>query len=64
MLNFAGVRSISSDVLGILAALARRFDPSRGRIRVRGLDPVLLNMLRICRLDRVLEVEDREPGPL
>ena len=61
VLNFAGVRSISSDVLGILAALARRFDPSRGRIRVRGLDPVLLNMLRICRLDRVLEVEGCEP---
>ena len=64
MLNFAGVRSISSDVLGILAALARRLDPSRGQIRVRGLDPVLLNMLRICRLDRMLEVEDGEPAPL
>ena len=61
VLNFAGVRSISSDVLGILAALARRYDPSRGRIRVRGLDPMLLNMLRICRLDRVLEVEGCEP---
>ncbi len=63
VLNFAGVRAMSSDVLGILAALARRFAPIRGRIRVRGLDPVLLNMLRICQLDRVLDVETGEAGP-
>jgi anti-anti-sigma factor len=62
VLNFAGVRAMSSDVLGILATLSRRLDPGQGSIHVRGLDPLLREMLRICRLDRVLEVEGSGPA--
>jgi anti-anti-sigma factor len=63
VLNFAGVRAMSSDVLGILAALARRVEPINGPIRVCGLDPALVDMLRICHLHRVLDVETRDPAP-
>src|SRR4051794_28010974 len=53
LLNFAGVRYLSSDVLGKLAWLAKQVEPVRGRIQLCGLDPLLRDMLRITHLDRV-----------
>ena len=56
VVNFGGVRYLSSDVLGILAAVHKKIDPARGRIQLCGLDPLLRDMLRITHLDRVLDV--------
>ena len=56
LVNFGGVRYLSSDVLGILAAVHKKLDPARGRIQLCGLDPLLRDMLRITHLDRVLDV--------
>jgi anti-anti-sigma factor len=56
LVNFGGVRYLSSDVLGILAAVYKKIVPARGRIRLCGLDPLLRDMLRITHLDRVLDV--------
>ena len=56
LVNFGGVRHLSSDVLGILAAVHKKIDPARGRIQLCGLDPLLRDMLRITHLDRVLDV--------
>jgi anti-anti-sigma factor len=56
VVNFAGVRYISSEVLGILAGLQREADPVRGNIVLCGLDPLLRDMVRITRLDRVFDV--------
>jgi hypothetical protein len=53
----------SSDVLGVLAALARRVEPTGGRLRVNGLDPRLREMLRIRDLDPILDVDGCEPRP-
>jgi anti-anti-sigma factor len=56
VVNFAGVRYISSEVLGILAALQRRAEAARGGIALCGLDPLLRDMVRITRLDRAFDV--------
>ena len=56
LVNFGGVRYLSSDVLGILAAVHKKIDPVRGRIHLCGLDSLLRDMLRITHLDRVLDV--------
>ena len=56
VVNFAGVRHISSEVLGILAGLQKEVDPVRGRIVLCGLDPLLRDMVRITHLDRVFDV--------
>ena len=67
LVNFGGVRYLSSDVLGILAAVHKKIDPARGRIQLCGLDPLLRDMLRITHLDRVLDVctdEAEALGPL
>jgi anti-anti-sigma factor len=63
LLNFDSVRSMSSDVLGLLAGLHRRLEKSRGRLGLTGVDPVLGDMLRICRLDRVFDIHGGEPEP-
>ena len=66
VLDFRRVRYISAAVLGKLVGLHRRVERARGRLRLRGLDPVLRDMLRICHLDRVLEIvpdEAEAPGP-
>jgi anti-anti-sigma factor len=56
LVNFGGVQYLSSDVLAILALLQKRMDPARGRIQLCGMDPLLRDMVRITRLDRVFDV--------
>ena len=56
VVNFGGVRYLSSDVLGKLAWLAKRADAAHGRIQLCGLDPLLRDMLRITRLDGVFDL--------
>jgi anti-anti-sigma factor len=56
VVNFAGVRYLSSEVLGILAGLQRKVDPVRGSIVLCGLDTLLRDMVRITHLDRVFDI--------
>jgi anti-anti-sigma factor len=60
VLNFLEVRTMSSDVLAMLAALHRRLGRSRPRLGITGLDPALRDMLRICRLERVFDLHADE----
>jgi anti-sigma B factor antagonist len=64
VVNFAGVRYLSSEVLGILAGLHREVNPARGRIVLCGLDPLLRDMVRITHLDRVFDVYGDEAEAL
>ena len=56
VVNFTGVRYLSSEVLAILAGLQRQVNPARGRIQLCGLDPLLRDMVRITHLDRVFDI--------
>src|SRR3954452_10227730 len=60
VLNFREVHTMSSDVLGMLAALHRRLEKSRRRLAISGLDPAPREMCRICRLERVFALHDDE----
>ncbi len=62
VLDFSGVRSMSSDVLGSLAGLHRQLEEVGGRLGLARPDPAIRDMLRICRLDRYLEVDPDEAG--
>src|SRR5215217_6082578 len=44
LVNLAGVRYLSSDVLAMLAGLQKEVAPARGCIRLCGVDPVLRDM--------------------
>jgi anti-sigma B factor antagonist len=56
VVNFAGVRYLSTEVLGILVGLQKKVDPVRGSIVLCGLDPLLRDMVRIVHLDRVFDI--------
>jgi anti-anti-sigma factor len=58
VLNFHGVHTMSSDVLGMLAALHRRLEKSGRRLAISGLEPVLSDMLRICRLEEFFDLAE------
>jgi anti-anti-sigma factor len=64
VLNLTGVRYLSTEVLGILASLQRGLHPARGSIVLCGLDPLLLDMVRITHLDRVFDICGDEAAAL
>jgi anti-sigma B factor antagonist len=56
LLNLGGIRLMSGGMLATLVGLHRRVERAQGRLGLFGLDPVLRDMVRICRLERVLEI--------
>jgi anti-anti-sigma factor len=60
VVSFTGVQFISSDVLGVLAALQGKVKPAQGHVTLCGLDPFLRDMVRITHLDRVFEIYNDE----
>jgi anti-anti-sigma factor len=62
VVDLSGARSMSSDVLGMLAELHRRLEKVGGRLGLIRTDPIVRDMLRICRLDRYLAVVPDEAG--
>lgn len=56
VLNLSGVRYLSSTMLGKLVSLSRRIEQTDGRLRLCSLSPVVSDILRISRLDRVFEI--------
>ncbi len=60
LLNLSGVRYMSSNVLGTLAALHRRVAHERGRIGLIGLEPLLREMVRICSLEPMFDIYANE----
>src|SRR5262249_39762627 len=64
LLDFAGVLHLSCAALARLVVLQRNLAPARGCIRLCGLNSLLLDMLRITRLDRVFDVYTDEAEAL
>jgi anti-sigma B factor antagonist len=56
VLDLSTVRYASSAVVGLVASLYRKVNEAGGTLRLFGLNPVLRDAIRICRLDRVIEV--------
>jgi anti-anti-sigma factor len=64
LLNLQGVEFASSALLGSVAWLHRKVVNAAGFLRLYGLEPVVREALRICRLDRTLEIYDDEAEAL
>ena len=56
VLNLGGVRFMSSDVLAVLAMLQRRTERANGRLGLCGLDPLMRDMVRICRIEHLFDI--------
>jgi anti-anti-sigma factor len=64
LVNLAGVRSMSCEVLATLAGLYRELRRHDGRLALCGLQPQFRDMIRICRLDGMLEMYSCEAEAL
>jgi anti-sigma B factor antagonist len=64
VLHLGGVRYLSSTMLGKLVSLSRRVEQASGRLRLCCLSPVVSDILRISRLDRVFEIYPDVPSAL
>ncbi len=56
VLDLAEVQYITSAALGQILDLKKQVAAARGRLKLEGLSPELLDVFRITRLDRVLDV--------
>jgi anti-anti-sigma factor len=57
VLDFSDVQYLSSADLGKLINLKKKVGAVRGKVRLRGIHPDLLEVFRITRLDQVFEIE-------
>jgi anti-anti-sigma regulatory factor len=56
VLDLSTVRHALSGVVALVARLYREVNEAGGLVRLYGLDPDLLDAIRTCRLDRVVEI--------
>ncbi len=56
IINFSGVKHISSAMLGTLMALQKKVKAAEGEIRLLGINDQLLGVFKLTRLDKVLKI--------
>ena len=64
LLNLQGVNFASGSLLGSLASLHRQVVHAKGFLILFGLEPILRDALRICRLDGTIETCENEEEAL
>ena len=61
LIDFSNVQFLTSSVLGLLIRLSRKVFQSEGRLRLCSIDPKILEIFKITRLDKVFEInKDRQ----
>jgi anti-sigma B factor antagonist len=64
LLNLQGVHYASSSLIGNLAGLHQRLVAAHGYLKLYGLEPMVRDALRICCLDRTMEIYGTESDAL
>jgi anti-anti-sigma factor len=64
LLNLANAHFISSAMLAHLVKLHRKIQEAKGRIRLCGLRPVILDAFKVSHFDKIFEIYPDEPSAL
>jgi len=56
VLDFSNVKFLTSAVLGLLIRISRRIYESQGQLKLCGINPRILEIFRITRLERVFDI--------
>lgn len=56
IIDFSGVQFLSSAVLGLLIRVSKKVYESQGQLKLSGINPKILEVFRITRLDKVFEI--------
>jgi len=61
VIDFSKVQFLTSSLLGLLIRLNKKVCQNQGRLRLCSIDPKILEIFKITRLDKVLEIcSDRQ----
>jgi anti-anti-sigma factor len=64
LVDFQGIRQLSSEAIGNLIILNRNLRNRRGIVKLCGLEPELWNLFLNARLNRVFEIYDTQANAL
>lgn len=64
LINLSNAHFISSAMLANLVKLLRKIQASKGRLRLCGLRPVILDAFKVSRFDRIFEIYPDEASAL
>ena len=56
VIDFSNVRFLTSSLLGLLIRLNKKIYENQGRLRLCSIDPKILEIFKITRLDTVFEI--------
>jgi anti-anti-sigma factor len=60
LLKLDGISYLSGAMLGLVAGLHQHAEHAQGRLGLVGLTPAMMELLRICHLERVLHIHTEE----
>lgn len=60
VLNFEGVEFMNSSTMGWIVSMVKQFQDSGGEVRLCNMSPILLELMRITRLDKITNICDSE----
>ncbi len=60
LLNFTGVEFLSSAALGKLITLDRKVKSHRGRLKMSGISPEILEVFQITKLNKIFDIRKDE----
>ena len=60
LLNFSGVEFLSSAALGTLITLDRKVKSHRGRMKMSGIRPEILEVFQITKLNKIFDIRKDE----
>lgn len=63
IVDFRGVESFSSAMLGKLLTVSKRAKASRVKLRLTGMSEGILEMMKLVRLDELFREDDSNDGP-
>lgn len=56
VIDFSNVKFLTSSVLGLLIRISKKVYEQEGKLRLCAIDPKILDVFRITRLDKIFEI--------
>ncbi len=64
VIDFGNVKFLTSAALGLLIRVSKRIYESGGHLKLCGINPKILEIFKITRLDRIFDIYDDRPGAM
>ena len=64
VIDFGNVKFLTSAVLGLLIRVSKKIYESGGHLKLCGINPKILEIFKITRLDRIFDIYDDRPGAM